>query len=243
MPRRLVTSDLFRNDNVAKLNYIGRLFFIGLITNADDDGRVKGSLKYLKANIFPYDDIPLEDIKQYRQLCNDIGIATYYSINGAEFISLPGWSEHQSIRADRYKPSRLPPPDNQVTTTGIPPDNQVTTTGIHKLREDKLSKYNIDNRVLKKYPPHFIELRKQVFTGLKERRDYVSRQPGAEAKAISQMLAEEFTPEQILQGYDLIKKQPFYQNKNLSMMQVRKDIHEVLKGKGTKSADEVKELE
>jgi len=82
---------------------------------------------------------------------------------------------------------------------------------------------------LKKYPPSFIPLRAEVFAGLKQRRDYTSRQPGAEAKAISQMLAENFTPSQILQAYDLIKQQPFFVDKNLSMMQVHREIHEVLK--------------
>jgi len=95
--------------------------------------------------------------------------------------------------------------------------------------------YNINNTILedlpelKKYPAEFVNLRKLVFGGLKERRNYVSRNPSAEAKAISQMLLEKFTPDQILQAYDLIKQQLFYQDKNLSMMAVRKDIHEVLK--------------
>jgi hypothetical protein len=235
MPRRLVTSDLFRNDKLAELDYGGRLFFVGLITNADDDGRLKGALKFLKATIFPYDSITLEQIKKYRQKCHDLGVIYSYSVNGIEVIALTGWLEHQVIRSDRYKESKLPPPDNQRTTTGIQNVNQRTTTGMLNISKDNIIEYKEgETRELKKFPRHFITLRKQVFAGLKEHRGYSSRQPGAEAKAISQMLAEGFHPKQILRAYDLIKKQPFYQDKNLSMMQVRKDIHEVLKGKGVK---------
>lgn len=86
-----------------------------------------------------------------------------------------------------------------------------------------------DSRRLKRFPSEHIELRKQVFAGLKERRGYTSRQPAAEALAISQMLVEGLTPQDILRAYDLIKKQPFFVDKNLSMMQVRKDVHEVLR--------------
>jgi hypothetical protein len=80
-----------------------------------------------------------------------------------------------------------------------------------------------------KYPPEYHALRQRVFELLQDRRGYSSRQPPAEAKAISQMLEENFTPEQIIQAYDLMKKQNFYRDKYLSMMTVRKDIHEVLK--------------
>lgn len=230
MPRRMITSDIFRNDKVAELDHTGRLFFIGLITNADDDGRVKGSLKYLKANIFPYDDISLEQLKQYRQKCHEIGIAYLYSVNGTEIIALTGWFEHQSIRTDTYKESKLPAP---IVNTKSPQSLQEVNSNGEKshsnIIEYNIIKYNKGN--LKKFPPQFINFRKQLFEKLKEKRGYSSRQPAAEAKAMSEMLKEGFSVEQIIEAYDLIKKRSFFADKNLSMMQVKKDIHEVLKNK------------
>jgi hypothetical protein len=156
MPRRLITSELFRNEKVAELDYAGRLFFIGLITNADDAGRLKGAAKYLKILIFPYDDISRDDIINYRKKCHDLGIAKYYSVNGKEVVSLTGWEEHQSIRSDRRKDSKLPPPDNQKSTECLPPDNQksteclppdnqVSTECLHNIIEYNISKDNIYN--------------------------------------------------------------------------------------------------
>lgn len=161
MPRRLVTSKLFQNDKIATLDFAGRYFFVGLITNADDDGRLKGSIKYLKANIFPYDDITEEQILNYRDTCHKLGIIYYYSVNGSEVIMLTGWVEHQNIRGDRYHPSTLPPPtdyplatngipndnpiqDNDTSEIGIPSDNPKDTKRQHKIREDKIDK---DNRI------------------------------------------------------------------------------------------------
>ncbi len=143
MPRRLVTSEFFRNEKIADLDITGRLFFIGLITNADDDGRVRGSPKYLKASIFPYDDINIATITKYCTDCQDLGIIHCYKLNGADFIYLTGWQGHQTIRADRYKPSTLPPPDNQEVTTLTPPDNQEVTTGMLNISKVNISKVNI----------------------------------------------------------------------------------------------------
>lgn len=101
---------------------------------------------------------------------------------------------------------------------------------------------NYNNKQNKKYPPEFNEMRKTVFEELKTRRGYTSRSPNAEAKAISQMLLEKFIPEQILRAYDIIKKQPFFQDKDLSMMQVRKNIYEVLKSDKGKLPNEAQLL-
>lgn len=132
MPRRLITSQIFLNEKFGNLEDAGRLFFIGCFANADDDGRLKASPKYLKALIFPYDNNKDTDlVKQLRDRCHELGLIHVYSVNGYEFLYCIGWGEHQSIRRDRYIESKLPPPDgfdNQPTTTTHPNDNQPTTT-------------------------------------------------------------------------------------------------------------------
>jgi DnaD/phage-associated family protein len=144
MPRRLITSDLFKNEKVSELDYAGRYFFIGLITHADDEGRLKGSSKYLKGNIFPYDDISIETIETYKTKCHQLGIIHCYTINDMEIISFPSWEKHQTIRADRRKESNFPPPDNYTSTNSQPTDNQLSTECLHNINKDKLSKDNIN---------------------------------------------------------------------------------------------------
>jgi hypothetical protein len=270
MPRRLVTSEIWTNEKFGSLDLMGRLIFIGLITHADDDGRLKGSPNYLKAKIFPYDlDISPPKINEVLERCHELHLITRYNTNGSEYIYLIGWEEHQQIRADRHKPSTLPPPpDNLLPTIPQPTDNQPTTpcqpttaNCLHNIIEVNISKDNIKgetskevitpqdskelislNKDLKKHP-ELLEPRKEVFTGLKARRGYNSPKAMAEAKAINSMLKKEYTPELILKTWDILKADKFWQGKELFMMTVESQIGAVLKlGKIETKTDEYRHM-
>ena len=89
MPRRrMIDPEIWFNEKFAKLPDPARLLFIGIFSNADDDGRLQASPKYLKAHIFPYDDDKgTREIKQFRDLCVKLGLITIYSVNGSEYPS------------------------------------------------------------------------------------------------------------------------------------------------------------
>ncbi|GAI90307.1 unnamed protein product [marine sediment metagenome] len=72
MPRRMITPDIWFNEKVASLPDAGRLLFIGIFSNADDDGRLKASARFLKAHIFPYDDKTTGLVKELRDKCAEI---------------------------------------------------------------------------------------------------------------------------------------------------------------------------
>jgi len=244
MPRRLVTSEIWRNEKFGQLDDLGRLLFIGMITNADDDGRLKGSAIYLKATIFPYDNKDINEIRSCINKCHKQGLIYLYSINGSEYIQLMGWQEHQSIRKDRYQPSRIPLPDNHLTTDGASLDNHLTTDGMLNISKDNISKDNIKGDVLEKQTPPD-ELRntvskiiekspygegiRQVFAGLLKRRGYKTPKNPGEAKSIRNMLKEGYTPDQILETWEKLKGDDFWQGKELYMMSVEKQIGAILK--------------
>lgn len=159
MPRRLLNSKIWTNEKVGSLPFGGRLLFIALITHADDDGRLKGSPRYLKALCFPYDDIEIDDVSLWLNMLSALGLVQPYSVNGNVFLCLTGWNEHQSIRKDRYAPSTLPSPtDNQLTTKEQPTDNQLTTTVPLNISKDNIIESNIIKGVVKgenpPKPPH-----------------------------------------------------------------------------------------
>ncbi|GAJ05923.1 unnamed protein product, partial [marine sediment metagenome] len=80
----------------------------GIFSQADDDGRLKASPRYLMATIFPYDkDKTAEDVKQLRDQCAELGLIRLYTNSKEEYLDIPGWHEHQQIRKDRYNPSTL----------------------------------------------------------------------------------------------------------------------------------------
>ncbi len=87
----------------------------------------------------------------------------------------------------------------------------------------------VSTLVAKKPPDPFTQARKQVFEGLKERRDYNSPQAGAEAKAITWMLKQGYMVEQILGAYDKLKQDEFWRDKLLSMQSVKAQVGEIFR--------------
>lgn len=128
MPRRrMVDPQIWRNEKIGSLPDAGRLLFIGIFSQADDDGRLKASPRYLMASIFPYDkDKKEEDIKHLRDQCAELGLIRLYTNGKEEYLDIPGWLEHQQIRKDRYEASKLPPIDEADETS---PLNQPITFG------------------------------------------------------------------------------------------------------------------
>lgn len=109
-------------------------------------------------------------------------------------------------------------------------DNSLQTVkqGINTLNNN----LNLNNKIKKGELPKITKWADEtrlIFAGLKERRGYNSRNPKAEAKAIHDMLDEGVKTDGILRAYDIMKQRSFFTDKNLTMMMVKKDVHEVLK--------------
>lgn len=85
-----------------------KLLFIGMFSNADDEGRMKASLTHLKAVIFPADNVTVEQMKRWRDMVEEQGLCHAYSVNGTEYLLLPTFGVHQYI--SKPYPSRIPAP-------------------------------------------------------------------------------------------------------------------------------------
>lgn len=59
---RTIKPEFFDDPDVAAVSLAARLFFIGLWTQADKEGRVVDDIRRLKARIFPYDDLDCETL-------------------------------------------------------------------------------------------------------------------------------------------------------------------------------------
>ena len=95
MPRaRYVKPGLFKDDEIAEVDFQTRLFFIGLWTHADRDGRVTLREKQMKAEIFPFDNA---DIPQMINELVEIGKVQQGEIEGKAFVQVMNWEKHQKI--------------------------------------------------------------------------------------------------------------------------------------------------
>jgi hypothetical protein len=213
MPRRrMVDPQIWRNEKVGSLPDAGRLLFIGIFSQADDDGRLNASPRFLMANIFPYDkDKTEEDIRHLRDQCAGLGLIRVYTNGKKEYLDIPGWSEHQQIRKDRYSPSSLPSfeeADNQPTAIGQPSSNQATTIEHPNIVKSSLVKSStpsgaqraLKKETQKKTDPQVTQILAEMraYLGYPEKTD---KDPipayGREGQAIKRMLTRGFTRKEV----------------------------------------------
>ena len=140
MARRMIHTSLWQNEQFAKLSDKAKLLYIGTITIADDDGRLKGNSLILKGQIFPLDEAVTSDqVRKYINECVKVKLVNYYEVNGQYFLEHPNWQKFQTLRSDRKKDSEIPS-FSDITTDSQPYDNQMSPNVLRKISKDKISK-------------------------------------------------------------------------------------------------------
>ncbi len=90
---RNIKPSFFQNEELAELNPLDRLFFIGLWTIADYKGCIEFRPKRLKIQILPYDDCDTE------VLANNLersGFLRMYSVEGKRYLKVVNFERHQN---------------------------------------------------------------------------------------------------------------------------------------------------
>jgi hypothetical protein len=108
VPRiRTIKPDLWADEKLASLPRDARLLFLALISNADDAGRMRGNVLFVRAQCFPYDaDL---DVDKLLDLLSEAGFITRYEADGQSFLFIKSFCKHQKI--DKPRDSVLPAPD------------------------------------------------------------------------------------------------------------------------------------
>ena len=158
MRRRMIDPAIWSNDKFGFLSKDARLLFIGMITIADDEGRLKSLPRYLKAKIFPYDEITENEVAKALVEGVEQKLAHSYKNGLCSYCYLCGWHEHQSIRSDIKKISTLPAPkdlqerNGAVTPTLQERNGAVTPTLPNIIEDNQYKTINISKGV--KDAPH-----------------------------------------------------------------------------------------
>lgn len=99
MPRiRTIKPELWQSPEVMNLSHSARLLFLGLITQADDEGIGSADPRKLKAVIFGGDDITLADLATWLEEIAGQRLAVLYEVDGfGRLYLLPSWSDHQKV--------------------------------------------------------------------------------------------------------------------------------------------------
>jgi hypothetical protein len=127
---RGVKPDFFKDEDLACLPYEARLFFEGLWCHADRAGRLEYRPRYLKAEIFPYDNV---DVVKLLHLLSDPKIPErphkvfirFYQVDDKKYIDIPEFLKHQ-VPHSTEKKSVLPEYNTSITVNE--PLNNGSTT-------------------------------------------------------------------------------------------------------------------
>ena len=123
---RSVKPDFFLDFELAKLSLASRLFFIGLWTQADVEGRLKDDPEKLKVQIFPWDKVNSD--KLLSELHPKFIIR--YEVSGVRYIQIRTWKAHQRINGkEADSSSQLPPVPKTVGSDGEAPGKHQGSTG------------------------------------------------------------------------------------------------------------------
>ena len=109
MPRkRMISPEFWRDEEIGAWSIEARLFYIGLWSFADDEGRLRAHPKLLKSQIFPYDEkINIEKLKA--EVSKKV---LWYKVDGQEYGYIKNFLKHQRI--DRPSKSQLPAPPKDI---------------------------------------------------------------------------------------------------------------------------------
>jgi hypothetical protein len=155
---RAIKPEFWDDEKLSGISKQARLFFIGMWTNSDDYGVIKGNPIWLKNKIFPYDDDKIKDIEKWLDELKSIDCIRHFKANSENFYWIRTFECHQVI--NRPSKAKNPQPPQGVTehsrsTHGVLTDETETETEtetilvedsvefrLSKLLYDKIKKRN-----------------------------------------------------------------------------------------------------
>jgi len=109
----MTDGDMFEDEFFTSLSIFARLLWIGIFTKlADDQGRLRDNAALIRSNIFPLDDIPLDEIEAAVQSYSTVGRILRYEKDGKKLIQIVNWWKHQKPRW--ASASKYPAPDGWI---------------------------------------------------------------------------------------------------------------------------------
>lgn len=147
---RNIKPSLFKNEILGEADPLLTILFEGLWCLADREGRVEDRPKRIKAEIFPYRDLP--NFNGYLTELAQLGFIDRYEVGGEAFIQVVNFTKHQSPHKTE-KPSEIPAKPENPGVPEIPekaPLNNGCATDEESLIPDSL---NLIPDCLEEEPP------------------------------------------------------------------------------------------
>lgn len=99
MPRiRYLKPNFFKDEHIAELPHWVRLLYQGLWVLADKAGRLHDRPRWIKAEVFPYEELNIEEgLKRLSVIksCSCRPFIIRYKVRGENYIEIVKWEDHQ----------------------------------------------------------------------------------------------------------------------------------------------------
>lgn len=135
----MIDPSFWTDEKLGLLTPMHRLLFMGLISNADDEGRLQGHPALVKSMIFPYDvDITHQQVEKWLIDLHNEGLILIYEVGKQRYIWIRNFLKYQQI--NRPTPSKLPaPPEDADDIKLISTESETSETAHEQLSEDSLN--------------------------------------------------------------------------------------------------------
>lgn len=95
--KRMIDPNFWTDEKLGEVSMQERLLFMGLISNADDEGYGRANPKLLKSLIFPYDDLRASDLEKWLLRLGGLHIVVLFKYDEQTYYYLPNFLKHQTI--------------------------------------------------------------------------------------------------------------------------------------------------
>lgn len=144
--KRMISPEIWESQSFGELSILAKVLFIGMISQADDDGKGVLSAQLLKSRVLPYDELRIADIdKALREIGHKPSVntdgdkareeaghklsVTYYEVGGKQYYCFDNWHKWQTI--NRPIPSKFPnPPVADGEGGGIHSHEEITDNSV-----------------------------------------------------------------------------------------------------------------
>lgn len=132
MPRRrMIDPSIWDDPEVGELTPTEFKLFIGLISLADDEGRLEADARTLRKQLFGYcEDVSVQDVGMWlASVSEKLPNVCLYDVEDKSYVALLKWNTHQAISKTWKQDSTIPPPPGEhMPTTCQALEEQVPST-------------------------------------------------------------------------------------------------------------------
>jgi uncharacterized phage protein (TIGR02220 family) len=100
---RTIKPEFWTSEQVTDCSLVARLMFIGMLNFCDDHGVHPASIKRLKMEVFPSDELSNDAIQAMIDELVKVGLLYPYEIEGKGYWQVTGWAKHQKIEKPTYR--------------------------------------------------------------------------------------------------------------------------------------------